>query len=148
MIFDLLPLPKATGDRDPKNCALACTILLNNTHTKSGWILEKKNTPPQPPHTLYPEVPPLGHDPGNQIKIPSDMFYIFHLWEDTQSYKVWFKKLWNWLCNWNLMIFSYIWPFGPSPGPQGPGPKTNVLLHAPFMWAFHTPNLVGFGSMV
>ena len=32
-----------------------------------------------------PKVPPLGHDPGDWIKIPSDMFFIFHLWEHTQS---------------------------------------------------------------
>ena len=50
--------------------------------TKSGWILEKKLTP-QP--LWYPKVPPLGHDQGGQMKIPSDMFYIFHFWEDTQS---------------------------------------------------------------
>ena len=30
------------------------------------------------------------HDPENQMKIQSNMFYIFHLWEDTQSlgYKI------------------------------------------------------------
>ena len=32
-------------------------------------------SPPPPP----PKVPPLGHDPGDRIKIPSDMFCIFHL---------------------------------------------------------------------
>ena len=32
-----------------------------------------------------PKVPPLGHDPGERIKIPFDMFYIFHLLEHTQS---------------------------------------------------------------
>ena len=36
--------------------------------------------------TRCPRVPPLGHDPGDRIKIPSDMFYIFHLWEHTQSF--------------------------------------------------------------
>ena len=40
-----------------------------------------------------------------------------------KTHKVCFKNLWNWLCNWNLMIFNYIWPFGPSPGPQGVGQK-------------------------
>ena len=38
-------------------------------------------------------------------------------------HKVWCKNLWNWFCNWNLMIFIDIWPFGPSPGPQGGGGK-------------------------
>ena len=32
-----------------------------------------------------------------------------------------------------------IWPFDPSLGPQGAGPK-KVWLHAPFMWVTHTPN--------
>ena len=26
-----------------------------------------------------PQVPPLRHDPGDRMKIPSDMFYIFYL---------------------------------------------------------------------
>ena len=26
---------------------------------------------------MVPQVPPLGHDPGRQMKIPFDMFYIF-----------------------------------------------------------------------
>ena len=86
--------------------------------------------------------------------------------EKTQ--KVWFKNLWNWLCNWNL--FNDIWrplihlspppppptpgacnwnlmifdlftpPFGPSLGPQGAETKKNV----PFMGGTHTPNLVEF----
>ena len=35
---------------------------------------------PQPPrYPRYPQVPPLWHDPGGQMKIPSDMFYIFHV---------------------------------------------------------------------
>ena len=97
----------------------------------------------------YPQVPPLGHDPGGWMKIQSDMFHIFHLWVDTQSLV---KNLWNWLCNWNLMIFNNIWLFGPSPGPQGAGPK-NVPLHTPFMWATHnkfgwiSSNGVGGDSM-
>ena len=33
---------------------------------------------------LYPQIPALGHDPGDGMKILSNMFYIFHLWEDTQ----------------------------------------------------------------
>ena len=60
------------------------------------------------------------------MEIPSDMFYIFHVWEDTQSLN---KNTWNRLCNWNLMIFIDIWPFGPSPGPQGAGPKKCAVAH-------------------
>ena len=79
MIFDLWPLPKAPGGGGPKKCAVACAIHVSNSHTNSGWISEKND----PPH--YPQVPPLVHDPGGRMKIPSNMFYIFQLWEDTQS---------------------------------------------------------------
>ena len=85
MIFDLLAPPQGPRGRGPKNCAVACAIHESNSHTKSGWISEKKKIlgPLNPPR--YPQVQPLGRDPGDQMKIPSDMFYIFHLWEDTQS---------------------------------------------------------------
>ena len=33
--------------------------------------------PPPPP--VPPQVQPLRHDPDDVMKIPSDMFYIFHL---------------------------------------------------------------------
>ena len=59
-----------------------------------------------------------------------------------KTHKVWFKNLWNWLSNWNLMIFNDIWPFGHWGGAK------KKCLHAPFMWATHTPNLVGFPPMV
>ena len=37
--------------------------------------------PPAPPNPN-----PWGmHDPGDRMKIPFNMFYIFHLWEDTLS---------------------------------------------------------------
>ena len=76
---------QALGGRDPKNCAGACAIHVSISHTKSGWISKRKKKLTLPPHTRYPQVPPLAHDPGGQMKIQSDMFYIFHLWEDTQS---------------------------------------------------------------
>ena len=75
------PLPKAPGGGDPKNGAVAYGIHVSNSHTKSGWISGKMN--PSPPR--YPQVPPLGHDPGCQMKISSDMFHIFHFWVDAQS---------------------------------------------------------------
>ena len=49
--------------------------------TKSGWITGKTFLDPMVP----PGPPPLGHDLDDQMKISSDMFYIFHLWEDTHS---------------------------------------------------------------
>ena len=83
-VIDPLTLPKAPGrGGDPKNCAGACAIHVSNSHTKSGWISEKKNFLPPTPHGTPSPTP--GLDPGGRMKIPSDMFYIFHLWEDTQS---------------------------------------------------------------
>ena len=70
MIFDLLAPPQGPRGRGPKNNADACGIHVSNSHTKSVWISEKKR---------YPQVPALGHDPGGQMKISSDMCYIFHL---------------------------------------------------------------------
>ena len=31
-----------------------------------------------------PEVPTLGHEPGDRMKSLSDMFYLFYLWDDIQ----------------------------------------------------------------
>ena len=76
MIFDLWPLPKAPGEGDPKNGAGACAIHVSNSRIKSGWIPKKKILTPQTPY---------GTPKSDQMKIPSDMFYIFHVWEDTQS---------------------------------------------------------------
>ena len=54
-------LPKVPGGGDPKNCAGACAIHVSNSHTKSGWVLEKKNfNPPPPLPPRYPQVQPLG----------------------------------------------------------------------------------------
>ena len=77
------PLHKAPGDGDPKNCVGACAIHVSNSHTKSGWISERKKIDHQPP--TVPPTPIPGHDPGGRMKIPSDMLYIIHLGKDTQS---------------------------------------------------------------
>ena len=47
MIFD----PLAPGGGDPKNGASACAIHEANSHTKSGWISEKKVLGPPTPHS-------------------------------------------------------------------------------------------------
>ena len=39
-----------------------------------------KNLNPQ-----YPKVPPLGHDPGNRVKLLFELFYISYLREHTQK---------------------------------------------------------------
>ena len=38
-----------------------------------------------PPPPQHPQVPPLGHDPSNRMKIMFNMVFIFHFWEHTQS---------------------------------------------------------------
>ena len=68
-------------------------------------MFEKKDGPPG--HSQCPIVPPLGHDPGDRIKIISDMFCISFICENT--HKAWYKNLWNWHGNRNLMIFDH-WP--------------------------------------
>ena len=113
--FNFWPLPKAPGGGDPKNCAGACAIHVSNSHTKSGWISEFFFFYPQTP-TVPPSSTP-GLDPGSRMKIPSDM-YIYFICE--KIHKVWFKNLWNWLCNSDWMIFDLL---APPQGPRGRGPK-------------------------
>ena len=49
------------------------------------WPCLKKTFCFYPPgHHHLPKVPPLGCDSGDRMKIPPDMFCIFHLWEHTQ----------------------------------------------------------------
>ena len=42
MIFDLLTPPQGPRGWGQKNCAFACAIDVSYSHTKSGWISEKK----------------------------------------------------------------------------------------------------------
>ena len=90
MIFALWPLPKAPVAGNQKICAVARAIHVKNSHIKFGWISEK-NWPQTP--AVSPKVQPLGHDPSDQMKILSNMFYIFHLWEDTRSLVFKYLKL-------------------------------------------------------
>ena len=104
---------------------------------------KKKNWPPNPP--LYTLVQPLGHDTGDLMKISSDMFYIFHLWEDTPSLVLKIFEIDSVIeIYWYLIIFDLLTP---PQGHRGRRQK-NVPLQAPFMWATYTPNLVGFSTMV
>ena len=102
------PLPKAPGVGDPKNCAGA--IHVSNSHTKSGWISGNFFFYPNPPR--YPRVPPLGMTQAAKWKSRL-ICYISFICE--KIHKVWFKNLWNWLCNSDLIIFDLLAP------PQGPG---------------------------
>ena len=60
----------------------------------------KKNWPP-PLGTPAPKSPTLGHDQCDRMKIPPDMFCIL-------THRVWYKNLWNWHINRNLMIFDLL----------------------------------------
>ena len=69
----------APGGWDPKKCASACAI------HESNWLNFWKKIFFDPPTPMVRPSPNPGHDQGGRTKIPSDMFNIFHLWEDTQN---------------------------------------------------------------
>ena len=77
-IFD--PSPRPQGGGDPKHCAGACAIHVSNSHTKSGWISEKKFFDPNPP--WYPQVPPL-----NKYRATSN--FILIVWKIYQFVRNW-----------------------------------------------------------
>ena len=85
MIFDLLTLPQG-HQFDPRMkmllafCSACHPRRFDMPH---DHVRKKFFWPPRHPQCL--KVPPLGHDPGDRIKIPSDMLCIYHLWEHTQS---------------------------------------------------------------
>ena len=94
MIFDLLTPPQGPRGWGQNFFYVARPIHVSNSHTKFGWISSNglggdSLTDRQQDRIWfwpqYPQVPPLGHDPGDRIKNLSDMFSIFHLWEHTQS---------------------------------------------------------------
>ena len=83
MLFDVLTSPQ--GDQfDPRMKILlafcsAChprRFDMPHDHVWFFW---------PPGHPQRPKVPPLWHDPGDWMNIPSYMFCIFHLWEHTHS---------------------------------------------------------------
>ena len=79
-------------------------------------------------------------DPGGMTQVTEwkSRLICFISFICVRTHKVWFKNLWNWLCNWNLMIFTYIWPFGPSLGPQGGGQKKCAFAHPIHVSNSHT----------
>ena len=70
---------------------------------------------PNPPR--YPQVSPLGMTQVAEWKSRL-ICYISFICE--KIHKVWFKNLWNWLCNSDLMIFDLL---APPQGPRGQGSK-------------------------
>ena len=111
---------RAQGVRIKKNAG-ACVIHVSNSHTKSGLILGKKLTPNP---SRYHQDPPLGMTQAAEWKSRL-ICYISFICE--KIHKVWFKNLWNWLCNSDLMIFDLLAPYQ---GPRGRGPKKWCLC----MW--------------
>ena len=134
MIFYLLAPPQGPRGRGPKNGAVAYAFHVRNSHTKSGWILEKKKFDHATPQST-PKSHPWGMTQAAKWKSRLICFISF-ICEET--HKVWFKNLWNWLSIWNLMIFNDIWPFGPSPGPQGAGPNKCAVAHPIHVSNSHT----------
>ena len=98
----LWPLPRAPGGGDQKNCAVACAINVSYSHTKFGWILEKKFMDHSTPHGT-PKSDPWGMTQATEWK--SRLICIISFTCE-KTHKVWFKNLWNWLCNWNLKLHS------------------------------------------
>ena len=122
MIFDLLAPPQGPRGRGPKNGAGACAIHVSNSHTKSGWNSKKKFLTPQTPHGT-PKSDPWGMTQAAEWKSRLICFISFMC---EKTHKVWFENLWNWLCNWNLMIFDLL---APPQGPRGRGQKKYAVAH-------------------
>ena len=85
MIFDLLTSPQ--GHQFDPRMKILLTFYSARHPNRFGmphdhvWNKYFFWPPGNPQHL---KVPPLGHDPGDRIKIPSDMFCICHLWEHTK----------------------------------------------------------------
>ena len=73
MIFDLWPNPKVTSLTLGWKFYLHSVLLVILVHDHVWKLLFWP-----PGHPQHPKVPPLGHDPGYIMKIPSDIFCIFH----------------------------------------------------------------------
>ena len=67
----------------------------------------------------YPQVPPLGHDPGDQMKIPSDMFYI--IFSFLRRHTKFGLKIFEIDFVVEIKLFNLL---APPQGPRGQGPKS------------------------
>ena len=108
---DIWPCPKVTSLTLGWNCYLHFILLVIPVDLICYMTMFKKKIVWPPGYPQCPKVPPLGHDSGDRIKIPMICFVSF-ICENT--HKIWFKNLWNWHGNQNLMV--YIWPLT---SPQG-----------------------------
>ena len=114
LIFDPSPRPQGAGTQ---KIVPVHVPFMWVTHTQNLAEFRKKKFffTPNPPQ--YPQVPPLGLTQAAEWKSRL-ICYIYFICE--KIHKVWFKNLWNWLCNSDLMIFDLL---APPQGPRGWGPK-------------------------
>ena len=77
--FDLAPRSPVSPWDENVTCILFCSSSLLIWY--ATWPCLRKKIVWPPGYPQCPKVPPLGHDQGDRIKILSDMFCIFHLWE-------------------------------------------------------------------
>ena len=139
-VNDIWPRPKVTSLTIRWKCYLHSVLLVISVDLICHMTMFEIFFDPWAPQC--PKVPPLGHDSCDRMKIPSDMFCIFHLWEHT--YFFWIKIF---EIDFVIEIKWYL-TFWPLPRDPGGGAKEKLTLRAPFMWVTHTPNLVGFRPMV
>ena len=105
MVFDLLTLPQGY-QFDPRMkmllafCSARHPRRFNMPHDHV-WKFFLTPWAPQ-----VPKSPTPGAWPRRQNKKP--VWYVLYLICEN-THKVWYKNLWNWHGNWNLMIFD-LWP--------------------------------------
>ena len=120
MIFDLLAPPqRPCGGGGPKNGAVACAIHVSNSHTKSGWISEKKILTTQPP-TVLPSPTP-GAWPRRPNENP--VWYVLYLSFVRRHIKFGLEIFEIDLVieiKWYYLIFDLL---APPQGPRGRGQK-------------------------
>ena len=85
MIFDLLTSPQGHQFDPRMKFYLHSVLLVIPVDLIYHMTMFEKKTIFDPLAPQRPKVPSLGHDPDDRMKILSDMFCIFHLWEHTQS---------------------------------------------------------------
>ena len=118
MISDLWPHPKVTSLSVGWNFYLHSVLLVIYVYLICHMTMFEIFFWP-PGHPLHPMT--------QVIEWKSRLIrFVSFICENT--HKVWYKNLWNWLCNWNKMIFYLL----TSPqGPRGQGPKNNFAVSHP-----------------
>ena len=79
MIFDLLTSPQGHQFDPRMKMLLALCSAHHSVDLICHMTMFEKINYLTPWASQRPKVPTLEHDPGDRIKIPSDMFCIFHL---------------------------------------------------------------------